>query len=85
MTAICEAVIALARGLGAGVLAEGAETEDEVRKLHGLGVSLFQGYYFARPMPAEGIESAVTDLGLVARMMAAAERPVEPREERLRA
>ncbi|MGV8840721.1 MAG: putative bifunctional diguanylate cyclase/phosphodiesterase [Bauldia sp.] len=82
MLAICEAVIALARGTGAGVLAEGAETEEEVRKLHELGVSLFQGYYFARPMPAEALTDAINDLGLVARMMAVAEPPIREAEQR---
>ncbi|MCC6735875.1 MAG: EAL domain-containing protein [Bauldia sp.] len=79
MLAICEAVIALARGIGAGVLAEGVETEDEARKLHERGVSLFQGYYFAKPMPADDLESAISDLGLVARIMAAADLPREAR------
>ena len=32
------------------VVAEGAETEDEVRTLAELGVDRIQGYYFARPM-----------------------------------
>lgn len=50
--AICGALVALARGFGLEVLAEGAETEQEVRYLSLLGCRLFQGYYFAKPLPA---------------------------------
>ena len=31
------------------VLAEGVETPEELAALRGIGVSLMQGYYFARP------------------------------------
>lgn len=48
--AICRSLIELARGLGIKLLAEGVETEDEVRLLRGFGCTLFQGYYFSRPL-----------------------------------
>jgi EAL domain-containing protein (putative c-di-GMP-specific phosphodiesterase class I) len=50
--AICSSLIALARGLDITVLAEGAETLEEVQTLHGLGCSAFQGFFFSRPLPA---------------------------------
>lgn len=53
--AICGALIALARGLGLTVLAEGAETDREVRYLRAQGCSLFQGYHFSRPVPPEDL------------------------------
>lgn len=37
------------------VIAEGIETEDQKNLLHDLGVSIFQGYYFARPMTKEAL------------------------------
>ena len=49
---IVEAVIALAHGLGIGVVAEGIETEAQADQLLELGCDLGQGYLFARPMPA---------------------------------
>ena len=48
--AICQSIIALARGLGAAVLAEGVEDVEEYRWLHRAGCRLFQGYYFAEPL-----------------------------------
>nr|WP_145551108.1 GGDEF domain-containing phosphodiesterase [Variovorax boronicumulans] len=50
--AICSALIALAKGLDLQVVAEGAETALEVRELAQRGCQLFQGYYFAQPVPA---------------------------------
>jgi EAL domain-containing protein (putative c-di-GMP-specific phosphodiesterase class I)/GGDEF domain-containing protein len=48
--AICRSLIELARGLGIKLLAEGVESEDEVHLLRGFGCTLFQGYYFSRPL-----------------------------------
>jgi EAL domain-containing protein (putative c-di-GMP-specific phosphodiesterase class I) len=51
---IVEAVVALAHGLGIGVVAEGIETERQAARLHKLGCDLGQGYLFSRPVPAAG-------------------------------
>jgi EAL domain-containing protein (putative c-di-GMP-specific phosphodiesterase class I) len=37
-------------------VAEGIESLDQVQQLQGLGVSLLQGYYFSRPIPANEIK-----------------------------
>ncbi len=50
---IVEAVIALAHGLGIGVVAEGIETERQAERLRELGCDLGQGYLFSPPVPAE--------------------------------
>ncbi|MFN4262197.1 MAG: EAL domain-containing protein [Thioalkalivibrionaceae bacterium] len=46
---IVEAVARLCRELGIEVIAEGVETEAELRCLEDLGIVLFQGFLFARP------------------------------------
>ena len=46
---IIAGVCRMAADLGLDVVAEGAETEAEVTALRDLGVTLIQGYYFARP------------------------------------
>jgi diguanylate cyclase (GGDEF)-like protein len=45
-------LLEFARGEGMQVIAEGIETEEEVRVVTDLGVPLLQGFYFARPGPA---------------------------------
>lgn len=47
--AIVTGVVGICRELGSRVLAEGVETAEEYRVLRALGISLFQGYLFARP------------------------------------
>ena len=42
-------VIAMCRDLGVALVAEGVETLAEYEALRDLGVTLFQGYYFAKP------------------------------------
>ncbi len=57
--AICGALIELSRGLQLTVLAEGAETHDEVDYLAQRGCGLFQGFYFSRPVPAAEFERVI--------------------------
>ncbi len=52
--AIIRGILAIARDLDLKVIAEGIETEDELRALRSAGISLFQGYLFARPL-VEGL------------------------------
>jgi len=53
--AIVLSTIALAKGLHATVIAEGPETEDQVRFLRAHGCDCAQGYYFSHPVPAEDL------------------------------
>lgn len=53
---IIEGIVTTCRSLGCEVLAEGVETIEEYRALHGMGITLYQGYLFARP----GLESLPT-------------------------
>ena len=64
--AICNAVLELASGLGMRVQAEGAESGDEVDYLSARGYDLFQGFYFASPIPASEFEAilAQPDVGM---------------------
>ena len=54
---ILEMVIGLCKKLNLRVVVEGVETAEQVRMLMELGCDVFQGYYFARPMPIEDFET----------------------------
>ncbi len=47
--AIVQGIAAICRDLGTNLVAEGVETEAERAALQSLGISLFQGYLFAKP------------------------------------
>jgi predicted signal transduction protein with EAL and GGDEF domain len=49
---IISAALAIARDFGLEVIVEGVETAEMLRQVQDLGVSLIQGYWFAKPMPA---------------------------------
>ncbi len=51
--AIATAIIAMAHSLGIKVIAEGVETEDQLRFLRMRGSEIVQGYYFGKPVAAE--------------------------------
>ncbi|MDT8759536.1 bifunctional diguanylate cyclase/phosphodiesterase [Sphingomonas psychrotolerans] len=57
--AICQSIIALARGLGIRALAEGVERQEEYLWLRRHGCSEFQGYYFSPPLGAAEFQSFV--------------------------
>lgn len=59
--AICSALLALGRGLGIDVLAEGIETAAEYAWLRARGCRFFQGFYFARPLAPDDFVSFVSN------------------------
>ncbi len=60
--AITSAIVSLGRMLALEVVAEGVETEAQVNFLEGAGCELFQGYLFARPLPASEIEELIAGM-----------------------
>lgn len=51
-SALAQAMVAFAAGMGCRIVAEGIETDGEWAALAGLGVGYGQGWHFSRPMPA---------------------------------
>ncbi|MEZ4620415.1 MAG: EAL domain-containing protein [Caldilineaceae bacterium] len=54
---IVRAIIALTQAMGLTVTAEGIETAAQLSTLNALGCTYGQGFYFARPMPANEMHS----------------------------
>ncbi|MNV93668.1 Blue light- and temperature-regulated antirepressor YcgF [compost metagenome] len=60
--AIVAGIVGICRQLDITVLAEGVETEAELVALRAAGITLFQGFYFAKPQ----VETFEADLKLAA-------------------
>ncbi len=56
---ILHSIIHMSDALGITALTEGVESEDQYLTLTGMGCSLFQGYYFSKPVPVEEFEAMV--------------------------
>jgi diguanylate cyclase (GGDEF)-like protein/PAS domain S-box-containing protein len=59
--AIVESILALAQTLGTPVIAEGVETEDQLRELSRLGCASAQGHLFSTPLAAGAAEAVFGD------------------------
>ena len=49
---LVQTIVAMARGLGLAVVAEGVETTEQMRVLQSMNCHSMQGYLFSRPLPA---------------------------------
>ncbi|MET0100186.1 MAG: EAL domain-containing response regulator [Sedimenticola sp.] len=59
--AILESSVELAKRLGMTIVAEGVETEQDWERVAALGCDQAQGYFIARPMPAEAIPGTLRE------------------------
>jgi len=59
--AIVAAVISLSHALGLRTVAEGVESVAQVDRLRALGCDVAQGFFFARPAPAENLASLLAE------------------------
>ena len=54
---LVDAIVAIAREIGAQTVAEGVETEPQAEYLTALGVEFGQGWLFARPLPLREVRT----------------------------
>ncbi len=52
-------IVSVAHALGHSVIAEGVETQEQLKVLSGIDCDIVQGYFFSRPVPAELIPALV--------------------------
>jgi diguanylate cyclase (GGDEF)-like protein len=60
--AIVESIIQLCKGLKLSVIAEGAETKEEVDYLLSVGCPIVQGYYFSKPLDIRKFTALLGDM-----------------------
>src|SRR5207248_10277485 len=65
--AIAQSVLTMAECLDVSVTAEGIETEDQAVELISLGCLSGQGYYYARPQPADKVADLLAQSALLGR------------------
>ncbi|MAZ87526.1 MAG: hypothetical protein CL693_07765 [Cellvibrionaceae bacterium] len=58
---IIGAIIAMAKSLRLTVVVEGIETQEQLDFVHTMGAEVMQGYFAARPAPAEALEARLRD------------------------
>ena len=58
-TRLLEVMIRLAKSFGLTTIVEGVETEEQMLTLKTMGCDIVQGYFFARPLPADKFESFI--------------------------
>jgi predicted signal transduction protein with EAL and GGDEF domain len=59
--AIVETIIAMAKHMKLGVIAEGVETKEQLAFLKSKGCEVFQGYYFSKPVSPEDMMTMLRD------------------------
>jgi len=63
---LVDTIIMMAQNLGLEAIAEGVETEQELHYLNARGCTVYQGYYFSKPVSVttfeEMLESGISDL-----------------------
>jgi EAL domain-containing protein (putative c-di-GMP-specific phosphodiesterase class I) len=62
--ALAQAIIDLTHTLGLTVVAEGIEREEQCDQLRLLRCNMGQGFYFTKPLDAEGIEPFILDVSI---------------------
>jgi diguanylate cyclase (GGDEF)-like protein/PAS domain S-box-containing protein len=56
---VVQAIITLAKNLNLEVIAEGIETEKQIKYLQYMGCKLGQGYLFSKPLPSQEVEKFI--------------------------
>ncbi|MFN3611199.1 EAL domain-containing protein [Tepidimonas sp.] len=60
--AIVAAIVQMGHALSMEVVAEGVERPEQLQRLHALGCDHYQGFLFARPMPADALRARLASL-----------------------
>ena len=59
---VLRTIISMAHELGIKVIAEGAETNEQVNFLKSVNCDFIQGYYYSKPVPQDIFENMLDEL-----------------------
>jgi diguanylate cyclase (GGDEF)-like protein len=76
--ALVTAIVTLAHNLRLKVIAEGVETEEQLRFLKTLGCDEWQGYLYSKPLPAEAFRQLLLEGGRASQKRASSPSLVSP-------
>ena len=62
LESITESIVALGKSLNLDTVAEGVETCDQLNHVFDMGISVVQGYFYSRPVPAEELAQVIIDI-----------------------
>jgi EAL domain-containing protein (putative c-di-GMP-specific phosphodiesterase class I) len=77
--ALARALVTFAAGINCHIVAEGIETEAEMKALRALGIGYGQGWHFSRPMPSVAVQQFLLGAGARAEAPRAAPLPAARR------
>jgi diguanylate cyclase (GGDEF)-like protein/PAS domain S-box-containing protein len=77
---IISAIVGIAQGFGLHLLAEGVESEEQLKILSGLGCDEMQGFLFSRPVPAAEVRDLLVESGWLADITARTSVSLPPME-----
>ena len=60
--AVVDTIMVLGKNLKLGIIAEGVETEDELKSLREFNCETYQGFYFQPPLPLEELIKVLHDV-----------------------
>ena len=58
-----ETIVNIGKTLEMNVVAEGAETAEQIAFLREIGCDVYQGYYCSKPLPADGYAKLILEKG----------------------
>ncbi len=62
LESITESIVSLGKSLNLDTVAEGVETCDQLNHVFDMGISVVQGYFYSRPVPAEELAQVIIDI-----------------------
>ena len=67
MRSVTETITSIADIYGLETVAEGVESNEQLRAVNKLGINVVQGYYYSRPLPRDEVTDVISTINAEAR------------------